>query len=424
MGWLVGQLGGQALDLAEDMAQEALLTALARWPWQGLPENPAAWLRTVARNRAIDQLRRSGREVAWTSEREPAGEDRADDVYAARLPDPDLRLVFLCCHPALTEEDRLALTLKVVGGFTARETAAVLLKPETAVAQRLARAKRKLRKLGDTLANEPSRLDIDRRLDTALKVIHLAFSHGYAPRSGAQLVRRDVCLSALRLARALAADDRTGTGASRALAALLCLQSSRLEARETGDGRPILMRDQDRGSWNRDLLGEGMEWLARAREGPLSRYHLEAGIASLHATAPTWEDTDWRTMLGLYESLQQLTDSPVVGVNAAVAQALSGDSRAALERLDALAEHPNLAEYAPYHVARAEILERTGDIAGARAAIRQAQACGLSDPVGIFLDDRLDGGAWGAASEPEGGEEQAEHDHDRERDSQGEEPAG
>lgn len=396
VGWLVGFLGGHQLALAEDVAQEALLTALTRWPWQGLPDNPAAWLRTVARNRAIDQLRRGGREVPWHPESDTGSDERAsgatEDLYATRVPDADLRLVFLCCHPLLREEDRLALTLKVVGGFTARETAALLLKPETAVAQRLARAKRRLREAGEDVAEEPGAEEIAARLETALKVIYLAFSHGYAPRAGGRLVRRDVCRSALRLARALAREPLTDTGATRALCALLCFQSSRLDAREDGEGQPVLMRDQDRTRWDRDLVREGFEWLKLAREGPVSRYHLEAGIASLHAAAPEWGRTDWSAMLGLYETLLELTESPVVAVNAAVARALAGAPERALDDLDALAAHPRLSGYGPYHVARAEVLRRLDRPDESREATRDARRCGLSEPMSAFLEARLGAG--------------------------------
>lgn len=385
VGWLVGQLGANQLPLAEDVAQEALVEALDRWPWQGMPEQPAAWLRTVARNRAIDRLRRTRRETGWSPDESAHAENRSDDVFAARVPDESLRLVFLCCHPELSALDQLALTLKVVGGFTARDTARLLLKPETAVAQRLARAKRRLRDVGDAVAEEPSPIDIQARLATALKVIHLAFSHGYAPRSGDRVIREDVCAWTLGLARELARGALTGSGSARALAALLCFQSSRLGARQDGKGRPILLREQDRNAWDAGLVEEGLAWLEQARSGPVSRYHLEAAIASLHATARNWEATDWGAMLGLYERLESLMDSAVVALNGAVVRAETGDLDGALARLDALAATPGIDRYAPWHVARADLLRRLGREVEAREALADAETSGLASPVAAFL---------------------------------------
>ena len=392
VGWLVARLGGHQLDLAEDVAQDALLAALSNWPYKGMPDNPGAWLRTVARNRAIDRLRKEGREIDLPAEEAlpPADghEAATDDVFATRVPDPDLRLVLLCCHPELGEEDRLALTLKVVGGFTAREIAAVLLKPETAVAQRLARAKRRLRETPDRLANEPDAAAILERSMTALKVTYLIFSAGYAPRSGDQLVRHDVCAAALRLARTLADTAGTSSEEAQALAGLLCLQSSRLDAREDERGMPVLMRDQDRSAWDQALITEGFRRLGRARGDAVSRYHLEAAIASLHSSAARWEDTDWQTMARLYDTLGTLTKSPVVALNGAVARAMAGEPERAMRELDALATEPRLLRYAPLHVARAEVLRRLGRNEESETARQQAMESGTSAPVLAFLQDQ------------------------------------
>ena len=383
--WLVRRLGSAQLPLAEDVAQEALVEALDRWPWQGMPEQPAAWLRTVARNRAIDRLRKTQRETEWVPDDTAHPDARADDVFAARVPDEALRLVFLCCHPELSEADQLALILKIVGGFTARDTARLMLKPETTISQRLARAKRALRAAGEAVAEEPTPFDIRARLATAEKVLHLAFSHGYAPRSGDQVIRKEVCAWTLGLARELAGDELTGSGSARALAALLCFQASRLGARQDEQGLPVLLRDQDRDTWDAALVEEGLGWLQQARTGPVSRYHLEAGIASLHATAADWAATDWQAMLGLYERLEVMTGSPVVTLNAAVVRAELGELEGALARLDALADTPGIEGYAPWHVARADLLRRLGRDTDAKQALEHAATAGLAGPVAAFL---------------------------------------
>lgn len=387
--WLVARLGAHRLDLAEDVAQEALLAALSNWPYKGLPDHPSAWLKTVARNRAIDRLRREGRETGLDAVGDTATEGETDNVFAARIPDPELRLVFLCCHPALTEEDRLCLTLKVVSGFTAREIANVLLKNESAIGQRLARAKRRLRALPGEWDAEPSRFGIGERSETVQKVIYLMFALGYAPRSGEALTRKDVCFEALRLAREIARHELTSGPSASALLALLAFQSSRLDARETPDGQPVLLRDQDRTSWRRDLIDEAVGALSEAQSGALGRYHLEAGIASLHATATSWEATDWQAMGRLYAALEQLTGSPVVTLNACVAQAMAGEAGAAFQRLETLADESRFQSYVPYHVARAEILIQLERPESAARSFEQALACDASEPISVFLEQRL-----------------------------------
>lgn len=290
---LVRRLGGHNLALAEDVAQEALLKALSTWPYRGMPDHPRAWLATVARNLAIDRLRRESRELELGDEPVPASGPDMTALDAA-VADPELRLVFLCCHPVLSELERLTLTLKLVSGFTARDIARVFLAEEATIGQRIARAKRKLREVGDDLASPPSRSGIASRLASALKVVYLMFSLGYAPRSGERLVLRDVAMEAVRLARELADDALTGTPEAKALAALLCLQASRLDAREDSDGRLVLFADQDRTRWDAALLRDGFIYLSTARTGDaLSRYHLEAGIAATYAAAGAGGHCDW-----------------------------------------------------------------------------------------------------------------------------------
>ena len=363
---IVAKLGVKRLEMAEDVVQDAVIAAMQSWPYKGMPDNPGAWLNRVARNKAYDRLRREGREQSITnndesdSEQLPldtaavqqAADTRHGQFYGAQVDDPELKLIFLCCHGDLGEEDRLMLTLKVVSGFTARDIAAVFLKKEAAVGQRLARAKRKLRALEDALEGEGntdglsdlSRFAVQARLNTVLKVIYLMFALGYAPQRGDSLVQQDVALEALRLAEVLVAARETAQPAAHALAALLNLQASRFAARLGPDtassalgGGLVLLRDQNRALWDHNLMKRGMVHLAAAQSGEtLSRYHLEAGIAAAHATAKHFADTDWAGICALYARLEAMTKSPVVAVNACVAQAFGGAPEKAFLKLESL----------------------------------------------------------------------------------------
>ncbi|WP_262694342.1 RNA polymerase sigma factor [Kordiimonas aquimaris] len=412
---LVTKLGVKRLEMAEDVVQDAVIAAMQSWPFKGMPDSPAAWLNRVARNKAYDRLRREGREQSITNDDESEHDPRQHDdavmsqvadhmhgqFYGAQVNDPELKLIFLCCHDSLVEEDRLMLTLKVVSGFTARDIAAVFLKKEAAVGQRLARAKRKLRALdGEGTShdlNDLSRFAVQARLNTVLKVIYLMFALGYAPRRGEALIQQDVALEALRLAEVLAGARETVQPAVHALAALLNLQASRFAARTGPDtanndmsGRLVLLRDQNRALWDTELIKRGMVHLAMAQAGDaLSRYHLEAGIAAAHATAKHFGETDWTGICALYVRLEAMTNSPVVAVNACVAQAFAGTPEKAFLKLEALAGAERLSDYAPYHIARGELLRMLSRPIDAAESFQAAIVCAASAPVIAHLQDRL-----------------------------------
>ncbi len=391
---LVAYLGGNNIALAEDVAQDALVAAMATWPYRGMPDNPGAWLARVARNKAIDRLRRARKEAPYVEERDRRETPDAGNLFATRVADPELRLIILCCTDGVGEMDRLALTLKVVSGFTAREIASVFLLSETAIAQRLARAKRKLRRLhansDDGLDASPSRFEIGARLGTVLKVVYLMFSLGYAPRSGDTSIRRDVALEAVRIAREIADNRATDRPEAKALAALLCFQASRLDVREDADGAIVLLRNQPREKWNGRMIHDGLAYLAASKSATtVSRYHLEAGIAAAHAAAPSWQSCDWGSIVSFYDRLLQIVDSPVVTVNACVARAMNGDAATALDVLDSLADEPVLENYAPYFVARAEVLCQLDRDAEAMSNFERAIGCGASEPVLRHLEQRL-----------------------------------
>ncbi len=401
---LVGKLGPARMEMAEDVVQDAVVAAMAAWPYKGMPDNPAAWLNRVARNKAYDRLRKEGREQPWLEEVSdrpgPESQDQQKDqthgqLFGARITDPELKLIFLCCQPQIAPEDQLMLTLKVVSGFTARDIGALFLKKEAAVGQRLARAKRKLRsyeaaQTGASITDGPSRFEVRERLPTVLKVIYLMFSLGYAPRRGAVLVLRDVAEEALRLAMAVADARETASADANALAALLVFQASRFDARADADGGVVLLRDQNRALWNRDLINMGFSYLKAAQTAvKLSRYHLEAAIAAAHASAPDFAATNWQQLLGVYANLEAMTGSPVVAVNACVAEAFSGAPEAAFLKLEALAKHERLHDYAPYHIARGELLRMLKRPTDAAACFKAALECDTSAPVLAHLRGRL-----------------------------------
>ncbi len=379
---LVAQLGREHLELAEDVAQAALLAALSLWPYRGIPDHPAAWLATVARNKAIDRLRRAGRERPYD-----AALDAREDGEQIETAENELELVYLSCHSSLGELDRLTLTLRIVSGFTAREIAQIFLTSEAATAQRLSRAKRKLRTINP--GSDLTAFERHARQPSALKVVYLMFSVGYAPRSGDRLIRRDLIEEALRLIEALEA-RAPEDGDIHALAALLCFQASRLDAREDAAGNPILLADQDRSRWNRALIRKGLGHLDASRgSAQPSRYHIEAGIAAAHATAPSFEACDWGTIVRYYDVLETAVRSPVVTINACVARAFAGAPEAALAVLDTLAADVTLRDYTPLHIARAEIAHLLGRHADAAECFERALEAGASAPVLRHLQARL-----------------------------------
>ena len=383
---LVRAFGPAHLDLAEEVVQDAMVKALRRWPHDGVPDRPDAWLCRVARNLALDRLRR----VATSRDKEPILKARIDRYVApddghlaAELPDDQLRLVFLCCHPELPEASRVALVLKNVGGFGVREIARAFLSSQSTMAQRLVRAHRILR--ADGIEFEvPSGAELQARLDTVLESIYLIFDRGYSAYEGDRHVLEDVCRDALRLAELLTRHPQTATPESHALASLLCFQASRLRARVDADGDPVLLDDQDRSLWDDALVTRGYLHLDRAASGEReTTYHLQAAIAAQHASPA---GADWSVVRRLYDRLYRLHPTPVVALNRAVAVAHDEDAEAGLVLLE------DIEPLSRYHLlpsTRAELLLRTGDVDGAAAAYREALRCPCSEPEQRFLAKRL-----------------------------------
>ena len=384
---LIGTTGDW--DLAEECAQEAFASALKTWPRDGVPRRPGAWLTTVARNRALDRLRRSAAEAAKLREvaaLAPADDPGRDDDSGIR--DDRLRLMFTCCHPALPLEARVALTLRTLAGLTTAEIARAFLVPEPTMAKRLVRAKNKIRHAGIPYRVPPSHL-LPERVVGVLAVLYLLFNEGYAASAGADLVRQGLCAEAIRLARALASlmpDEPEALG----LLALMLLQDSRRAARVDAAGDLVPLEDQDRGRWDAARIAEGHDALAAAlghgRPGP---YQLQAAIAACHASAARAADTDWPTIARVYGQLARLTPSPVVELKRAVAVGMAHGPTAGLALLDSLADGGALDGYHLLPAARADLLRRLGRPADAARAYREALALVSTGAERRFLDRRL-----------------------------------
>jgi RNA polymerase sigma factor (sigma-70 family) len=363
------------VDLAEDLAQETLLTALERWPESGIPNNPGAWLMATAKNRAIDQLRRNqmiDRKHEALAERDESRGTPIESTLDDDVGDDLLRLILISCHPVLSMEARVALTLRLLGGLTTDEIARAFLVPEPTIAQRIVRAKRTLAE-AKVPFEVPRGDDLAARLPSVLEVVYLIFNEGYAATRGDNWVRFELCEDAMRLGRILAQLIPTEAEVY-GLVGLMELQASRLRARVGPSGEPILLFDQDRGRWDRLLIGRGLNALARAESlmRPLGPYTLQAAIAACHARARTNDETDWNQIVALYDALVELTQSPVVELNRAVAVSMAFGPAAGLEIVDDLGDEPTLRDYHLLPSVRGDLLAKLGRHDEARVEFERA----------------------------------------------------
>ena len=381
--------------MAEDVVQDALIKALQQWPFRGIPENPAAWLTLVARNRALDLLRRDASLTDKVTELErvlnaPLSKRPQTTVAPSQSEvDDQLALILMCCHPALSIEWQIALTLKSVCGFSTAEIARAFLSAETTIAQRLVRAKRRLRekKIAFDL---PEGAEFADRLVAVTRVIYLLFNEGYGATRGDNLVRPELCEEAIRLGTLLVAHERGRVPEVHALLALMMLQSARLPARTQRDGTIALLADQDRTLWDQRLIASGFRHLGLSAEGrKVTAYHLQAEIAAIHATAATDVVTDWAQVVTLYDQLYELEPTPIVALNRAVALSRWQGPQAAIRTLEELAKVRALRSYHLLPAVLGELWKQVGDFNRAARAYRKALNCDCTAPERRFLESQL-----------------------------------
>jgi RNA polymerase sigma-70 factor (ECF subfamily) len=390
--WLAGLLGSVHLQLAEDAAQEAMLRAAQTWSFQGIPPRPEAWLFRTAYNYAISSVRRGavfrGKADALVAALETGTQPILDLDREQSLRDDELRMVFMCCHPKLAPDAQVALSLKLVGGFSTEEIARIFLSDPNTIAQRLVRAKRLIREQNLTLAM-PSKAHLEQRLNSVLKVIYLMFSGGYAAHSGEDLIRSDVCLEALRLGQ-LVASSSMGAPRVDALVALMALQAARLPARTDTTGDLVLLEEQDRKLWDNDLIALGFFYFDRSIAGDeISEWHVQAAIAATYASAACSAEIDWASILEHYDQLMEMTDSPVVALNRAVVVMKVHGAEAALVALKPLAGNNALHKYHLLSATQGHVLAALGRLEEAKAAFSAALACDCTLPEKRFLQRQL-----------------------------------
>lgn len=392
-------LGAQRLALAEDAVQFSMMQALQSWGFQGVPDNPQAWLARVAYNRALDLLRGERKLRFYDDERETELRKKIDALQTAKIGAPfrfpqevrdeRLALIFVCCHPALPRAASVALTLKVVCGFGVQEIARALLSSESTVSQKLVRAKRMIREQ-EIPFEVPNPESLPERLDAVLEVLYLLFTEGYAASAGDHLIKNDLCAEAIRLAESLIENRATAQPECHALLALMLFQAARLSARTDAAGDLLLLEEQDRNLWDRSMIDRGLRHLAQSAHGEtLSTYHLQAEIAAMHCSAENFTLTNWKQILALYDLLSEKQPTPVVLINRAVAVAQVQGPAAALEALKSIAFNGQRERYPFLDAAEGEFLRRLGRFEESARSLHRAMEAARTEPERRFIQRKL-----------------------------------
>ncbi|WP_370089427.1 RNA polymerase sigma factor [Ekhidna sp.] len=367
---LTSKFGSVHLELAEDSVQEALIKAMQTWPYSQIPDNPTGWILRVARNKMIDQLRRD--QKTTKQEVPDAAEEMKDDLSLDSINDDMVRMMFACCHPSLSQEYQIILTLKILGGLSIREISSSLLKKEETVAKAYTRAKKKFKQDEIKLLMPPAH-EIEKRLEMVLKIIYLLFNEGYKSAEGETLIRKELCDDAIRLNKVLLESELCNTPTANSLMALMHFHASRFEARTDESGNIINLENQDRNQWNRDLIDQGLVYLEHASESDeINEYIIQAAISAVHCQSPTFEDTNWVEILRLYDLQLQITPSPIVRLNRIVPMEKVHGSHVAYTEIEELEETSFFDEYYLFYAIKSEILQNMGENQGAREALHRA----------------------------------------------------
>lgn len=386
---LARKFGVANIELIEDSVQDAMIAAMKTWPYSGVPANQTAWLIQTAKNRAIDHLRRSAKSDSIDDgETEISVEDSADTRFSSELTEDQIRMMFACCHPEISADARVALTLKIVGGFTGGEIARAYLAKDETVAKMLTRAKQKLRTLELEI---PAGDALNERLDSVLRVLYLLFNEGYAASDGPDLIRRDLCEEAIRLVRILLAHPLTAKPKAHALLALFLFQFARFSTRSDDQGELLLLADQNRSKWDRGALIQGLEHFRKAASGDeLSEYHIQAEIASIHGLADDYSSTDWERIVTCYDQLLERNFSPVVALNRLVAVAEHRGAAIAFDELASLGSNYMMTSFNLYHLVRGHLCVRMGHSEDACNSFERAAELTSNESVRRFIARKLE----------------------------------
>ncbi len=386
--------GFDRIELAEDVVQEALLRALQQWPFSGVPENPSAWIMQVARNQALDILRRErnlrSKEAAIVAATGQEMVDESELFLDDEVKDDQLRMMFACCHPSLSVESQVALTLKTLGGFSTLEITRGFLSTEETIHKRIVRAKQKLRD-GPAEFEIPAGKELTHRLDAVLQALYLLFNEGYNASHGEELIRRDLCEEAIRLTQLLAQHSAGNTPQTHALLALMLLHAARFSARIDDRGNILLLKDQDRTLWNKEMIAGGLHELDLSAEGgEISEYHLQAGIAACHCLAESYDATDWSRILTLYDMLVEINDSPVISLNRAIAISKVHGPEAGIRAVGDVTKGRHLDGYYLLHAVLGELHMCLGNFEESAKSYRTALALTRVRAEQVFLTNRLE----------------------------------